>query len=501
VVVNHALLLADMATEGYVLPSYRHLIIDESHRLEDAATDQQTYRVDWPYVQALLYQLTLQGRLLPMLARLRDREAEDELVIAYEDLSAIDQQARQLIPTLAHFAELVSAFALEQSDIRQNVDYAQRLALDERCRAQPLWDEIEIEWSDYSRALHSLIDQANNMAENLTESRWGEREPHAVYLGELRGLADALTELVTWLDQIIWQPQTEAALITWLEVQNVARSQDQQQPINARLLCAPLHINEHLENALIHQMRSTILTGATLQTGSGFDFIQERLGLWNVKSATVSSPFNYKESTLLYMPDGMPEPNQPQYQTSVEQAILEAASALGGRTMALFTSYSQLRTTADGLRSPLNQMGIKLLQQGTSSRLRLLREYTESDNAILLGTRTFWEGIDLPGDQLSCLLIARLPFSVPTDPLVAARSAEFDNAFKEYTLPEAVLRFRQGFGRLIRRTSDRGVVVLLDSRIWRKSYGQHFLDALPTCTVRHAPLTNLGEEIGQWLDL
>jgi len=146
-------------------------------------------------------------------------------------------------------------------------------------------------------------------------------------------------------------------------------------------------------------------------------------------------------------------------------------------------------------------MGIKLLQQGTSSRLRLLREYTESDNAILLGTRTFWEGIDLPGDQLSCLLIARLPFSVPTDPLVAARSAEFDNAFKEYTLPEAVLRFRQGFGRLIRRTSDRGVVVLLDSRIWRKSYGQHFLDALPTCTVRHAPLTNLGEEIGQWLDL
>jgi DNA polymerase-3 subunit epsilon/ATP-dependent DNA helicase DinG len=116
-----------------------------------------------------------------------------------------------------------------------------------------------------------------------------------------------------------------------------------------------------------------------------------------------------------------------------------------------------------------------------------------------LGTRSFWEGVDLPGDELICLLIAKLPFGVPTDPLVAARSSEFDDPFNEYTLPEAVLRFRQGFGRLIRRATDRGVVIVLDNRVWRKEYGQAFLDALPECTVRRTPLPNVSFEVRRWL--
>jgi DNA polymerase-3 subunit epsilon/ATP-dependent DNA helicase DinG len=128
-----------------------------------------------------------------------------------------------------------------------------------------------------------------------------------------------------------------------------------------------------------------------------------------------------------------------------------------------------------------------------------LREYRASEHAVLLGSRSFWEGVDLPGDELRCLLIAKLPFSVPNDPLIAARSSECEDAFHDYMLPDAVLRFRQGFGRLIRRASDRGVVVLLDSRIWRREYGQSFLDALPPCTVRNAPLSLLGTEIQQWL--
>ena len=123
----------------------------------------------------------------------------------------------------------------------------------------------------------------------------------------------------------------------------------------------------------------------------------------------------------------------------------------------------------------------------------------QTERAVLLGRRSFWEGVDLPGDELRCLLIVRLPFAVLSDPVVAARSAEFENAFRDYTLPDAILRFRQGFGRLIRRATDRGVVVVLDSRTWRKQYGEAFLEALPTCTRRHAPLANLGEEIRHWL--
>ena len=199
------------------------------------------------------------------------------------------------------------------------------------------------------------------------------------------------------------------------------------------------------------------------------------------------------------MPSDLPLPNQNQYQQAVEQAIVEAARATAGHTLVLFTSYQQLRSTADAVAETLEREGISVFQHGQSSRLRLLRAYREADQAVLFGTRSFWEGIDLPGEELRCLLIVRLPFAVPSDPLVAARSAEFEDPFHDYTVPDAVLRFRQGFGRLIRRATDRGVVVLLDSRVWRKQYGQAFLDALPECKVRRAPLSNMGAEISLWL--
>jgi DNA polymerase-3 subunit epsilon/ATP-dependent DNA helicase DinG len=143
-------------------------------------------------------------------------------------------------------------------------------------------------------------------------------------------------------------------------------------------------------------------------------------------------------------------------------------------------------------------MGVALLQHGQGGRSRLLREFRSCEQAVLLGTRSFWEGVDLPGDEVRCLLIARLPFAVPSDPMVAARSAEFEDSFNDYMVPDAVLRFRQGFGRLIRRSSDRGVVVLLDSRLWRKAYGQTFLESLPECKTRRAPLSNLAEAVTQW---
>ncbi|OUC08418.1 hypothetical protein RY27_09115, partial [Litorilinea aerophila] len=223
------------------------------------------------------------------------------------------------------------------------------------------------------------------------------------------------------------------------------------------------------------------------------------LGLWEVAAATVESPFDYQRYGLLFLASDMPEPNHVHYQQAVEQAIIKAAMASNGATLVLFTSYNQLRATAEAIRGPLDRAGITVLQHGVSSRQRLLREFRQTERAVLLGTRSFWEGIDLPGDELRCLLIVRLPFAVPSDPMVAARSAEMENPFWDYTLPDAILRLRQGFGRLIRRTTDRGVVIILDSRIWRKEYGQAFLESLPTCTVRHAPLSNLDEEIRRWL--
>ncbi|HCB48319.1 MAG TPA: hypothetical protein DEP47_02035 [Chloroflexi bacterium] len=202
----------------------------------------------------------------------------------------------------------------------------------------------------------------------------------------------------------------------------------------------------------------------------------------------------------------MPEPNQPGYQRYVEGAIMEVATALGGRTMALFTSYSQLQATAKAIEPALAKAGIAILAQteGTS-RQQLLQQFKSDDGhddsqAVLLGTRSFWEGVDVPGTALQAVLIVKFPFDVPSDPIFSARSETFDNPFFEYSIPEAVLRFRQGFGRLIRRQDDQGVVVVLDKRILSKRYGQAFLEALPECTILRQRIDRLGELTLRWLN-
>jgi DNA polymerase-3 subunit epsilon/ATP-dependent DNA helicase DinG len=167
----------------------------------------------------------------------------------------------------------------------------------------------------------------------------------------------------------------------------------------------------------------------------------------------------------------------------------------------LFTSYSQLRNTSKAIVRPLAEEEIVVYTQGEgTSRSQLLENFRTTPRSVLLGTRSFWEGIDVVGEALSCLVIARLPFSVPSDPIFAARSETFDEPFTQYALPEAILRLRQGFGRLIRSKTDRGVVVILDKRVQTKSYGRAFLDSLPACTVRQGPLTALPRMAAQWID-
>jgi ATP-dependent DNA helicase DinG len=489
-VVNHALLLADIAAGGRVLPAYTHLVVDEAHHLEEAATDQLTYRVDWIWVQTLLKRLTGDGDLVTQIVQFADRRG---LPAARDQTIAISARVGRCVNSLRAFADQLRSFTLQQDDVRNDSGYVQRLPLDGRMRSQPQWSQVEIEWDQASRPLVALLESIGGLVSTLEGARWGESEPTATTLSDLTGAQARLQELAARMDEIVLAPSgvTHHGQVNWLEI-NEQRSA-------VALAAAPLHVSDVLQNELLHRRRSVIFTGATLRTGANFRFIRERLGLWDVSTAIVDSPFDFKRSTLIFLPSDLMAPNHPAYQGGVERALLQAAEANDGRTLALFTSYAQLRTTADAIRSPLERMGVNLYEQGMSSRRRLLREFRAAERAVLLGTRSFWEGIDLPGDELRCLLIVRLPFAVPNDPLVAARSAECDDPFNEYTLPDAILRFRQGFGRLIRRKTDRGVVILLDNRIWRKGYGQSFLDALPTCTVRNAPLSILSSEVQRWL--
>ncbi|HJX40829.1 MAG TPA: helicase C-terminal domain-containing protein, partial [Anaerolineales bacterium] len=215
------------------------------------------------------------------------------------------------------------------------------------------------------------------------------------------------------------------------------------------------------------------------------------------------SPFDFENSTLLYLINDIPEPAEGRaYQRQVESGLVALCTATAGRTLVLFTSNEQLNTTARAISPLLNAKGIQVLTQSAgASRHALLESFKSSEGAVLLGTRSFWEGVDVPGPALSILAIVRLPFDVPSDPIIAARSETFEDPFREYSLPEAILRFRQGFGRLIRTRSDRGVVVSFDRRLLSKPYGQTFLASLPDCTRRVGPMSALPREAARWLNL
>jgi Rad3-related DNA helicase len=214
----------------------------------------------------------------------------------------------------------------------------------------------------------------------------------------------------------------------------------------------------------------------------------------------LGSPFDYKRAALMLVPSDIPEPSHPQHQKALEQALIGLCSASKGRALVLFTSHAALRATARATQRPLERQGIRVLAQGVDGTpAELVEQLKARSGTVIFGTSSFWEGVDVVGDALSLLVITKLPFSVPTDPVFAARSALFDEPFREYALPQAVLRFKQGFGRLIRHKGDRGAVVVLDRRLRSKGYGRMFLDSLPPCSVSEAPAAQLPAIVGRWL--
>jgi Rad3-related DNA helicase len=238
-----------------------------------------------------------------------------------------------------------------------------------------------------------------------------------------------------------------------------------------------------------------------LRTGGDFNFIRERLGAIDAEELAVGSPFDYESQVLLYLPTDIPEPNQPFHNKTLCESLIELARATRGRLLALFTSYSQLRTVNSNITRPLADAGIAVYAQGQgASRTQLLENFRAPSRSVLLGTRSFWEGIDVPGPALSCVVLTKLPFAVPSDPVFAARSEDVDDPFYQYAVPDAILRFRQGFGRLVRTKSDRGVVVVMDRRLQTKRYGELFLRSLPECTRVRDSVVHLPRVAAQWID-
>jgi ATP-dependent DNA helicase DinG len=246
------------------------------------------------------------------------------------------------------------------------------------------------------------------------------------------------------------------------------------------LQATPIDVSQILRQTLFENLEAAIMTSATLAVSGGFDYIKTRLGLDHARELVVPSHFDYERQAILYVPPDMPDPRSPDYAHRAAERIRQVLEISRGRAFCLFTSYAQMNDIHERL---LGEIEYPMLLQGSAPKSALLEEFRMTPHAVLFGTSSFWQGVDVQGEQLSCVIIDRLPFAVPNDPIVAARvkavSEDGGNAFYEYQVPAAVITLKQGFGRLIRSLNDRGALVLLDNRVLRQRYGKVFLDSLP----------------------
>jgi ATP-dependent DNA helicase DinG len=262
-----------------------------------------------------------------------------------------------------------------------------------------------------------------------------------------------------------------------------------------------------MNEAVFTKFRSVICTSATLSVGESFDFWKGRVGLArsdaHVETAVYPSPFPFRTNALLAVDTGAPGPTSPGFGAYIDQAIPRLLEASQGHALVLFTSYDAMKSAFEAAKPKMAELGITLMRQGDNERSKLLDAFKADLSSVLFATDSFWEGIDAPGETLQLVVICKLPFRVPTDPVQLARSEAVEkkggNAFMEISLPEAVIRLKQGFGRLIRHSQDRGVVVILDSRIATKRYGGLFIQSLPECRLVAEGLETITREVSRFL--
>lgn len=496
VVVNHALLLSDVATGSRILPDYQYLIIDEAHHIEAATTSALSYRLTQSETERIMRELGgtksgQLGRLGVVGQNVLDSTRYGGLLVLIEQATTHAVQFQNKMTQV--FVE-VGKFLEEMREGRPVPDHTQQERIIESTRLQPDWVFVEVATLKALEELDPLLGALESINKGMHEIAATGQDEVEDLVSNIGISYRNLTELKKQVDAFVFHPNPET--VYWVEI-------NPQRQHQISLQVAPLHVGDLMEKHIWHKKSSVILTSATLTAAGEFDYIKRRLNAQDADELALGSPFDYESATLLYLVEDIAEPSERvPYQVALERGLVALAKATHGRTLALFTSYEQLRQTSKNIAAPLSQAGIQIFEQGEGASPHILLEsFKASEAAVLLGTRAFWEGVDIPGDALSVLAIMRLPFEVPTDPLVAARSETFESPFYEYQVPEAILRFRQGFGRLIRTQSDRGVVAIFDKRVISKQYGSLFIDSLPQCTLKRGRMADLPRAAAQWLGM
>ncbi|MFT4038784.1 MAG: helicase C-terminal domain-containing protein, partial [Thermomicrobiales bacterium] len=505
VVVNHALLLTDAASSNRILPPFDTLVIDEAHHLEDQATAQFTYTLQErdlaEYADAIagsdgaVVTGVAAGAMGFLLGAVEDAAGQTRARTARERVDAAIAVAVRLRTAGSELFTALETVHRESGEFSGGGERTRRVT--PATRAIPAWEAVEAAWDRLLQALKeaekelrwflTAVDGVDDVAAaDLAEA--GERQE--LLLADLQTTIKFGAELATRYASVFDTPEQDR--VYWLERVGAMD----------RLVfrSAPLDVSGLLQERLFKRPRVTVLTSATLAIDGDCGYVAKRLGIPDATSLIVPSPFDYRRSVLLYLTDDMPDPTSHAYRDALEHTLIEAIDATRGKALVLFTSHALLADMARAISAPLQDRGITVLAQRRDGSPQQLTERLRRDrNVAVLGTSSFWEGVDVAGEALSLLLITRLPFSVPTDPVFAARSEVFDDAFSGYAVPQAVLRFKQGFGRLIRTSSDRGICAVLDRRILTKRYGATFLQSLPECTVEVGSTRALPRAAREWL--
>jgi ATP-dependent DNA helicase DinG len=453
IVVNHHLFFADLALRngayGAVLPDYAAVILDEAHQIEDVASEYFGAQVSTYQIDDLLSDV---GYL-----KLDDSEVE-----------------RELARTSARISRFADAFWIS---FREGRGLEGRFSLAPRGAGPPRRERSELEYV--------LDDQDESSA-----------LPATALSDAYNALDNALNRLETTLD-VLKDPPADAESIVRrarqirFDLNFIVKGDDktfvywiERRGRGVFLRASPINVSGLLQDKLFEKVPTVVLTSATLSSAGNFNFIRERLGLDEAEEMIAESIFDFENQAVLYLPPQMPDPRSPQWASAAAEEVTKIVKATEGRAFVLSTSLSGMNDLYDRVAPELDY---PCFVQGSASKSALLRTFRTTPNAVLFATSSFWQGVDVRGEQLSCVIIDKLPFAVPSDPIVAARQRHIEeqggSSFYEYSVPQAIISLKQGLGRLIRSTTDRGVLAVLDPRLRTKVYGQTFLQSLPPCRI------------------
>ncbi len=487
IVTNHHYVLADAQSNSSgaaLLPPYQRVIFDEAHNLESSATSFFTKNVTLAAVLRILNSLYTgarkkKGYLVYLMNR--DIRGLESRVIPIMDF--VRQARSAAFELFSGIDEFIAALNAANEDNPVSL-----FEVTDELRNHAMWDacvlkRIDAFYKSCSRLVNGLLDIRAHLAKGGNER----------YVRQVEGLTGRLIETTEAIDKFLGE--NDETWVRWIQKKR-----------EAGIVVALVEVGDVLNELLFSRMKSLVLTSATLTVDDRFDFIKSRLHIGDsAQSVILESSFDYDRQMVVLIPQNGPGPNQPRYIESLACSITSVLRKTHGKAFVLFTSYTILNRVFDLVKNALSAEGFVLFRQGDETRSRLMERFRGDIHSVLFGTESFWEGVDAPGETLECVIITKLPFKVPTEPIIRARIEKIKqrggNPFLEYYVPLAVIKMKQGIGRLIRNRSDRGIIVILDNRLLVKSYGSLFLHSIPTVNIHRGALKAMLEDAESFLSI